>query len=80
MIRSVFQVRHGLWRDSFANSWQAEILAILCSLVSFCVITAILLRFDDKPLPQLPYNVPLSFVISSLAEISKGALLLVVAS
>lgn len=57
-----------------------ELLAILCSLGAFCSLIFILIKYDGQVLSTLPHNIPLNFVVSTLATLSKSSLLLVVAS
>lgn len=64
----------------FVDWWMEELLAISLSLVAFGVLVFILYQYDGQPLPTLPHNVSLSFVVSTLATISKSSLLLAVAS
>ena len=64
----------------FDDWWMGELLAILLSILAFLTIVFILHTYDDQTLPRLPRNVPLSFVVSTLATISKSSLLLAVAS
>ena len=54
-----------------------ELLAILLSINAFFAIVFILRKYDDHTLPRLPRNVPLNFVVSTLATVS---MLLAVAS
>lgn len=64
----------------FLDWWMGELLAILLSIIAFFAVIIILLKYDDHPLPKLPHNVPLNFVVSTLATVSKSSLLLAVAS
>ena len=64
----------------FVDWWMGELLAILLSLVAFGGLCFVLLKYDGQTLPTLPHNVSLTFVVSTLAMISKSSLLLAVAS
>ena len=66
--------------DSFSDWWIGELLAILVSIVTFVAIVIILRQYDSCPLPKLPHNVSLNFIVSALATVSKSSLLLAVAS
>lgn len=66
--------------NSFVDWWMGELLAILLSIIALLTIIIILYKYDDHALPRLPYNVPLNFVVSTLATVSKSSLLLAVAS
>ena len=57
-----------------------ELLAIFLSLGAFSTLVFVLHEYDGHMLPTLPYNVSLSFIVSTLATVSKSSLLLVVAS
>ena len=57
-----------------------EVLAILISDLTLLAIVVILRKYNNRPIPRLPHNVLLNFVISTLATVSKSSLLLVVAS
>lgn len=79
--RAKFLIR--LWArftSSFIDWWMGELLAILLSVIAFFGIIVILCKYDGHTLPRLPYNVPLSFVVSTLATVSKSSLLLAVTS
>ena len=65
---------------SFVDGWIGELLAILLSISAFFAVIVILLKYDGHPLPRLLHNVPLNFVVSTLATISKSSLLLAVTS
>ena len=72
-----------IWRrvtNWFVDWWMGELLAMFLSLSAFCGLVYLLLKYDGRILPTLPHNVPLSFVVSTLATVSKSSLLLVVAS
>ena len=72
-----------IWRRStswFVDWWMGELLAIFLSLCAFGALVFVLLKYDGHMLPTLPHNVSLSFIISTLAAVSKSSLLLVVAS
>lgn len=64
----------------FLDWWMGELLAILLSIIAFFAIIIILLKCDNHALPTLPHNVPLNFVVSTMATVSKSSLLLAVAS
>ena len=66
--------------NSFADWRMGELLAILLSIIAFIAIIVILRKYDDHTLPRLPHNVPLNFVVSTLATVSKISLLPAVAS
>ena len=66
--------------NCFYDWWMGELLSMLLSVVAFCSLVVLLLKYDDQILPTLPHNVPLSFFVSTLATVSKSSLLLVVAS
>ena len=66
--------------NSFANWWIGELLAILLSIIAFIAIIVILRKYDNHTLPRLPHNIPLNFIISTLATVSKSSLLLAVVS
>ena len=67
-------------RALFLDWWMGELLAILLSIIASFAIIIILLKCDNHALPTLPQNVPLNFVVSTLATISKSSLFLAVAS
>lgn len=72
-----------IWRRStiwFVDWWMGELLAIFLSLSAFGALVFVLLKYDGQMLPTLPRNVSLSFIVSTLAAVSKSSLLLVVAS
>ena len=64
----------------FVNWWMGELLIIFWSFVVFSVLIFLLFQYDGHSLSTLPHNVPLNFVVSTLATVSKSSLLLVVAS
>lgn len=64
----------------FYDWWMGELLSMLLSVVAFCSLVAVLLKYDGQTLPTLPHNVSLNFLVSTLATVSKSSLLLVVAS
>lgn len=64
----------------FFDWWMGELLSMLLSVVAFCSLVAVLLKYDDQTLPTLPHNVSVNFLVSNLATVSKSSLLLVVAS
>ena len=66
--------------NPFVDWWMGELLAILLSIIAFSTIIVILREFDDHTLPRLPHNIPLSFVVSTLATVSKSSLLFAIAS
>jgi hypothetical protein len=59
----------------WGSSW-----SFFLSVGAFVILVSVLLKYNGQILPVLPHNVPLSFVISTLATLSKSWLLLVVAS
>ena len=67
-------------RSPFVDWWMTEVLAIFWSLGAFCSLVFILLKYDDQVLSTLSHNIPLNFVVSTLATMSKSSLLLIVAS
>lgn len=72
-----------IWRRStrwFIDWWMGELLAIFLSLSAFSALIFVLLKYDGHMLPTLPHNVPLSFIVATLAAVSKSSLLLVVSS
>ena len=77
------KLHNRLWAritNSYTDWWTGELLAILLSVIALCGIVVILRKHDGHTLPRLPYNVPLNFVVSTLATVSKSSLLLAVAS
>ena len=67
----------GKW---FTDWWMGELLAILMSIIAFFAIVFVLNHYDGHALPRLPHNVTLGFITSTLATVSKGSLLLAIAS
>lgn len=67
-------------RSSFVDWWMTELLAMLWSLATFGCLISILVNHDGQVLSTLPHNIPLNFVVSTLATLSKSSLLLVVVS
>ena len=65
---------------SFSDWWMGEMLAVMVSMITLLAIVLILRMHEDCTLPNLPYNMTLNTVISTLATVSKSSLLLVVAS
>ena len=66
--------------NSFSDWWMGELLALLVSIGTFIAIVIIVRKYDNRMLPNLPHNVSLNFVVSTLATVSKSSLLLAVAS
>ena len=64
----------------FVDWWAGELLAILLSIIAFLTIIIMLHKYDNHPLPRLPHQVTLNFLVSTLATIIKSTLLLAVAS
>lgn len=64
----------------FVDWWMGELLAILLSIIAFFAIILVLRKYDDHNIPTLPHNIPLNFVVSTLATVSKSLLLFAVAS
>ena len=64
----------------FIDWWMGELLAILLSIIALFTIIYVLFKYDGHNLPSLPHNIPLNFVVSSLAAVSKSSLLFAVAS
>lgn len=64
----------------FVDWWMGELLAILLSIVAFFAIILVLRKYDGHNIPTLPHNIPLNFVVSTLATVSKSLLLFAVAS
>ncbi|KAL8719255.1 MAG: hypothetical protein Q9225_003714 [Loekoesia sp. 1 TL-2023] len=64
----------------FVDWWAGELLANLLSIIAFFAIIIVVHKYDGHPLPRLPHDVTLNFVVSTLATITKSTLLLAVAS
>lgn len=64
----------------FIDWWMGELLAILSSIITLFAIIVILRKYDDRSLSTFSQKVPLNFVVSTLATVSKSSLLLTVAS
>jgi hypothetical protein len=58
-----------------SSAWRWEALSFLASLACMGAIIIILARYDDKPLPQMGW-LNLNGIVSTLAGISKAALIL----
>ena len=63
-------------RDMFNRSWLWETISCVAVLALSCAIIAVLVVYDNRPLPQLPFSVSLNAVISVLATALKGSLLI----
>lgn len=80
-LQARFHIR--LWArvtNSLSDGWVVELLAILLSVIAFSGIVILLYKYDGHTLPNLPHNVPLNFIVSTLATVSKSSLLLAVVS
>lgn len=64
----------------FVDWWMGELLAVLLSTIALFAIICVLYIYDGHHQPTLPHNVPLNFVVSTLATVSKSSLLFAVAS
>lgn len=66
--------------NSFVDWWMGELLAILLSIIALLTIIYVLRKYEGHNQPTLPHNIPLNFVISTLAAVSKSSLLFAIAS
>ncbi|KAJ9610469.1 hypothetical protein H2200_005246 [Cladophialophora chaetospira] len=57
--------------DCLGDQWYWEILAIIFGVACSVAIVAVLLAYDDKPLPKLSSDVTMSAIILTLAIASK---------
>ena len=79
--RKKLQVR--LWTrvvNLFVDWWMGELLAIFSSTITLLAIIVILCKYNDRPPPAWPHDVPLNFIVATLATVSKSSLLLTMAS
>lgn len=54
----------------FLDTWIPEILAIVCSAVCVAAVWIVVLAYQGKPTPQLPYAITLNAIVSILATTS----------
>jgi Protein of unknown function (DUF3176) len=59
----------------FTNGWGGELLAWIIAAMAFAAIAGILVTFDQRALPQWPYQINLNTFISVFSQISSTALL-----
>lgn len=57
------------------NGWWQEMLCCALSIVSLIVLTIILRRFDNQPLPQWPSGITLNTVLAFIATLCRAMLL-----
>ncbi len=62
------------------DSWVLEVTAFLFSLACFAALVIILLVYNDKPAPSLPYSVNLNAVIAVLGTAIRSSLLFATAA
>lgn len=59
----------------FTDWWLWEILAVLLSLSTFSALIIVLIVYNGRAVPQLPWGISLNTVVSILATISKTSLM-----
>ncbi|KAM0233074.1 hypothetical protein ACHAP5_010541 [Fusarium lateritium] len=57
------------------NGWWQEMLCCTLSMVSLIVLTIVLRKFDNQPLPQWPSGITLNTVLAFIATLCRTALL-----
>jgi len=62
------------------DTWFPEILAVAFSTGCLIAIVAVLLAYNDKTVPQLPYGITLNAIVSILATASRSSLIYTVAT
>ncbi|KAK5741300.1 hypothetical protein LTR17_004006 [Elasticomyces elasticus] len=73
-------VRANWWRRIMLDSWAPEIIAITFSTVCIIAIAAVLLVYEGKTTPHLPYGITLNAATSILATASRSLLIFTVAA
>lgn len=68
--------QHRVWSDT----WLVECLSLIACIGCILAIGIVLMVYNGKSLPDLPYGITMNAVISVLATASKSNLLLIVAS
>jgi hypothetical protein len=66
------------WKEStrrIIDGWWQEILCCALSIVSLIVLTIILRKFDNKPLPNWPSGITLNTVLACVATLCRTTLL-----
>ncbi|KAI0514514.1 hypothetical protein F5B22DRAFT_656736 [Xylaria bambusicola] len=64
--------------ELWTNTWLWETASITFSGICIILIFSILLRYDQKPVPQFTYGITLNAIISTLTTFSKSFLLVAV--
>jgi hypothetical protein len=67
------EVRESMRR--ILNGWWQEMLCCALSIVSLIVLTIVLRRFDNQPLPQWPSGITLNTVLAFIATLCRTTLL-----
>lgn len=79
--RKQFEDERGGWLERILlDTWIPETLALAFSIGCLIAILAVLLSFNGRASPRLPYGITLNAVISILATTSRSMLLYVVAA
>lgn len=76
--RNSYDHRLSAWNQLLSHmdaSWAFEALACLISLAALVGIIVVLRKYDNQPIPKLPYYITFNSVISILATLLKGCLL-----
>ncbi|KAF7513919.1 hypothetical protein GJ744_006533 [Endocarpon pusillum] len=74
---SKYHGKYKAWlRWFFSDSWALEYLAMTIAVAALAVIFTVLMLYDGKPLNSWPHAIQLNTVLSALATIMKGFMLM----
>ncbi|KAK5061217.1 hypothetical protein LTR84_007759 [Exophiala bonariae] len=68
------------WSRLGVDHWEWELSAAVLCVGALAAIVAVLINYDQKPVPELPVGLTMNAIIAFLSTIAKGALTLILAA